>query len=121
MTKTSIACSSRKRKYPDDEESMAQVFGFRKPNERYKSCIKCRQNSAAQKEQEVICGNCGCVRNGKSIAIHKRRYYCQTSNVKEKPDFEEWLKQQNYAKLPWEYKKIVDGELPADDYKCFIG
>ena len=116
-----IRCTSCKRKYTDDDETIAKVFGFRTVTERYKSCIDCRRSSAEQAEKTVVCENCGCVRNGKSIAIHRRRYFCQTFNLEEKPDFETWLKAQNYAKLPWEYKKILDGEFSVEDYKHYIG
>jgi len=110
-----------KRKYSDNTESVTEHFGYKADNERFKCCIRCRAKSAEQTEKVVVCENCGCVRNGKSIAIHKRRYYCQTYNMEEKPDFEIWLKAQNYAKLPWEYKKILDGDFTVEDYKNYIG
>ena len=56
----------------------------------------------------TTCKNCGdCVQKN-TLSIHRRRFWCQTHNMIPKPDFEEWLQNQEYDKLLWEYKKLLD-------------
>jgi len=119
MTDEYVKCAVCKCKYLN-ENSINENFGFNRLNQKYKSCVKCRERSKKQTEEEITCINCGSLRNKKSISIHMRRYYCQTFNLKEKPDFETWLKNQNYDTLPWEYKKILDGEMDIKDYVKYI-
>ena len=121
MTELYIRCKGCKRKYLNKEENIKVDFGYNRLEERYKSCVKCRENSRKQTEQEITCDNCGCLRNKKSISIHKRRYYCKTFKLEEKPDFETWLKQQEYKTRPWEYKKMIDGEIDIKNYEYSTG
>ena len=116
MTDTCIYCNGCKCKFVDNETSKNEEFGFKRLNERYKSCVKCRLRSRQQ-----TCDNCGCLRNKKSSSIHKRRYYCQTFQLEDKPDFETWLKSQDYDKLLGDYKKKLNGELDIKDYEYYIG
>ena len=55
-----------------------------------------------------MCDNCGCHVNKGSISIHKRRFYCQVYNMETKPGFEEWLMNQDYDKMLWEYKELLE-------------
>jgi len=73
----------------------------------YQRTPEFKESLARHKAQEITCDNCGCVRNKGSISIHKRRYYCLTYNLKDKPDFEDWLMEQDYDTLLWEYKEIL--------------
>ena len=36
----------------------------------------------------------------------KRQYWCNTSHLSEKPNFEEWLTEQDYDTLLWEYTEL---------------
>ena len=36
----------------------------------------------------------------------KQRFWCQTSQMNPRPIFEEWLVEQDYDKLLWEYKQV---------------
>ena len=48
----------------------------------------------------------------------KRRIWCQTSQMNPRPTFEEWLVEQDYDKLLWEYKQVLkellDKNKPGD-------
>ena len=50
-----------------------------------------------------MCDNCGCDVNKGTLSIHKRRFYCQVYNMETKPDFEEWLINQDYDNILYEY------------------
>ena len=59
----------------------------------------------------MTCSNCGEEVTKNNLSLHKRRYWCKTHHLNERPDFEEWLMEQEYDKLVWEYKKILEGIL----------
>ena len=112
-----IKCSTCKKKYINDDEHIKSDFGFNRMNKQYKCCVKCRayahrhfqttetkHKRTEYNSQEVICDNCGCAQHKGSLSVHKRRYGCQTHHLKNKPDFEDWLMEQDYDKLLWEYK-----------------
>ena len=97
-----------------------KYFAINRKGEHNKTCETCldkvrafqrtpesKARIAKYKSQEVMCENCGCVRNKGSMSIHKRRYYCLTYNLDNKPDFEDWLMEQDYDTLLWEYKELL--------------
>ena len=55
----------------------------------------------------VTCNNCGEQVTKNTLSIHKRRYWCKTSHLLERPNFEEWLTEQDYDTLLWEYKETL--------------
>ena len=54
----------------------------------------------------VTCSNCGEKHTKNTLLLHKRRYWCQTYHLKNRPDFEHWLLKQDYDTLIWEYKQL---------------
>ena len=73
----------------------------------YQRTPESKEAQARHKSQEITCDNCGSVRNKGSISIHKRRYYCLTYNLQDKPDFEDWLMEEDYDTLFGEYKELL--------------
>ena len=96
-------------------------FGLNRKKEPYKTCDNCRDKGRAYQQTpefkacqktykaiEVVCDNCGCHVNKGSISIHKIRFYCQVYNMETKPNFEEWLINQDYDKMLYEYKDLLE-------------
>ena len=50
----------------------------------------------------ITCSNCGEEVTKNTFALHKRRYWCKAHHLNERPEFEEWLVEQDYDKLLWE-------------------
>ena len=95
-----------------------KYFGINRKGEYNKTCINCLDKAKAYKTIEVVCDNCGCHVNKGSISIHKRRFYCQVYNMETKPDFEEWLINQDYNKMLHEYKDLLEYILSQKTNKC---
>ena len=85
-----------------------KYFGISRKGEHNKTCINCLNKKKERDAIEVVCDNCGCHVNKGSISIHKRRFYCQVYNMETKPGFEEWLMNQDYDKMLWEYKELLE-------------
>ena len=96
-------------------------FAINRKGERNKTCVNCldkaktfnstpeRQKARQQcNEMLITCNNCGEEVTKNTLSLHKRRYWCKTHHLKERPEFEEWLMEQDYDKLLWEYKKILE-------------
>ena len=86
--------------------------------EYFKCCDNCRVKGADYRREhlkpwdcEIKCGHCGDRTTKNCKSIHKRRFGCQTFGMNPRPDFEEWLKEQDYDKLLWEYKKVLEDIL----------
>ena len=47
-----------------------------------------------------------------SLSIHKIRFYCQVYNMETKPYFEEWMINQDYDNMLYEYKYSLEYVLP---------
>ena len=76
----------------------------------FKCCDKCRNSAVAYRKKwdcETTCDHCGQRTTKNCKSIHKRRFWCQTFGMNPRPDFEEWLMEQDYDKLLWEYKKLL--------------
>ena len=56
---------------------------------------------------EIICEHCGDRTTKNCKSIHKIIFWCQTSQMNPRPIFEEWLVEQDYDKLLWEYKQVL--------------
>ena len=78
-------------------------FGINRKGEHNKTCETC-----LNKAKKVVCDNCGCHISKGSRSIHKRRFYCQTYYMETKPAFEEWLINQDYDKMLYEYKDLLE-------------
>ena len=127
-------CSGCKCKYSNTTDDITKDFGLNRLGHAFKTCVKCRinrkdyrnknpnidklhneyqqredvkQRRQEQLSQDVECKICGMTKKKKTLYIHQRRYYCQTYNMKEKPEFEEWLLKQDYDSLLWEYKEAL--------------
>ena len=72
---------------------------FNSTPERQKALQECN-------EILITCSNCGEEVTNNTLSMHKRRYWCKTHHLNERPEFEEWLMEQDYDKHVWEYKKI---------------
>ena len=69
-------------------------FGINRKGEPYKTCDKCRNSAAeyrASWDCEMKCDHCGERTTKNCKSIHKRRFWCQTSQMTPRPSFEEWL------------------------------
>ena len=66
--------------------------------------INCLDKKKERDDIKTVCDNCGCDVNKGTLSIHKRRFYChcQVYNMETKPDFEEWLTNQDYDKTSFE-------------------
>ena len=87
-------------------------YSINRQGEYFKCCDKCRVKGAEYSREfrktwdcEIKCDHCGDRTTRICKSIHKRRFWCQTSGMNPRPDFEEWLIEQDYDKLLWEYKK----------------
>ena len=84
-----------------------KYFGINRKGEHNKTCITCLDKKKERDAINIVCDNCGCTRNKGSMSLHKRRYYCLTYNLETKPEFEDWLMEQDYDTLLWEYKELL--------------
>ena len=91
-----------------------KYFGINRKGEYNKTCINCLdKRNEYQREYrpnwdcEIICEQCGNRTTKNCKSIHKRRFWCQTSQMNPRPNFEEWLVEQDYDKLLWEYKQVL--------------
>ena len=104
-------------------------YSLNRKGEYFKCCDNCRNKSAEYNREyrpkwdcEIICDHCGDRTTKNCKSIHKRRFWCQTSQMNPRPTFEEWLVEQDYDKLLWEYKQVLKELLdkkkphPNDDY-----
>ena len=102
-----------------------KYFGINRKGEYFKCCDKCRNKSTEYQREykpkwdcEIICEHCGDRTTKACNSIHKRRFWCQTSQMNPRPTFEEWLVEQDYDKLLWEYKQVLkellDKNKPED-------
>ena len=102
-----------------------KYFGINRKGEYNKTCITCLdKRNEYQREYrpnwdcEIICEHCGYRTTKNCKSIHKRRFWCQTSQKNPRPTFEEWLVEQDYDKLLWEYKQVLkellDKRKPED-------
>ena len=97
-----------------------KYFAINRKGEHNKTCETCLNKSRAyhqtteaidRRQQRngisITCNNCGETHTKNTISKHKRQYWCKTSHVSEKPNFEEWLTEQDYDTLLWEYKQLL--------------
>ena len=56
---------------------------------------------------KAVCDDCGCHVTKGSLSIHKRQLYCQVYDMETKPDFEEWLTNQEYDQMLYEYNYLL--------------
>jgi len=100
-------------------------YSLNRKGEYFKCCDNCRNKSAEYNREyrpkwdcEIICDRCGDRTTKNCKSIHKRRFWCQTSQMNPRPIFEEWLVEQDYDKLLWEYKQVLkellDKKKPED-------
>ena len=75
-----------------------QYFGIDRKGEYFKCCDKCRNKATEYQREyrpkwdcEIICEHCGDRTTKTCKSIHKRRFWCQTSQMNPRPIFEEWL------------------------------
>ena len=83
-------------------------FGINRKGEYNKTCINCLDKKKERDAIKTVCDNCGCDVNKGTLSIHKRRFYCQVYNMETKPDFEEWLINQDYDKILYEYNDLLE-------------
>ena len=98
-----------------------EYFSINREGEHNKTCVNCLDKAKTYKAEEIQCERCGEIRSRGSLSIHKRRYFCMTYNMEKKPEFEDWLMDQDYEKLVWEYKEllkeIIERKRNNDDTK----
>ena len=63
-----VKCSHCKCKSNSDEESIKQVFGYNRLNERFKTCIQCREKERPKSKEYRL-------KNKEKIAENRRGYY----------------------------------------------
>ena len=83
-------------------------FGISRKVEYNKTCINCLDKEKERDGIKTVCDDCGCDVNKGTLSIHKRRLYCQVYNMGTKPYFEEWLIHQDYDKMLYEYKYLLE-------------
>ena len=98
-------------------------YSLNRKDEYFKCCDNCRKKSAEYIREyrpkwdcEIICDHCGDRTTKNCKSIHKRRFWCQTSKLTQRPRFEEWLAEQDYDKLLWEYKQLLKDETLLKEY-----
>ena len=100
-------------------------YSLNRKGEYFKCCDNCRNKSAEYNREyrpkwdcEIICDHCGDRTTKNCKSINTRRFWCQTSHKNPRPTFEEWLVEQDYDKLLWEYKQVLkellDKKKPED-------
>ena len=72
------------------------------------------ENTGKKWDCEIRCDKRGERTTKNCKSIHKRRYWCQIYGMNPRPNFEEWLKEQGYDTLLWEYKKVLDEKQNND-------
>ena len=85
-----------------------KYFGINRKGEYNKTCINCLDKKKEKDAVKTECDNCGCTVSKGTLSIHKRRFYCQVYNMETKPYFEEWLINQDYDKMLYEYKELLE-------------
>ena len=110
-----------------------KYFAINRKGEHNKTCETClKKTRALQATPEAIdkrkqwngmlvtCSNCGEEHTKNTLSLHKRRYWCKTHHLSERPKLEDWLMEQDYDTLLWEYKKIVEEllEIKKDNETC---
>ena len=103
-------------------------FAINRKGEHNKTCETClnkvRTHQAAPEAKDkrkhwngmlVTCSNCGETHTKNTLSLHKRRYWCQTYHLKNRPDFEHWLVKQDYDTLLWEYKQLFNEMVSIQD------
>ena len=91
-------------------------YSLNRKGEYFKCCDKCRDSAVEYRatwDCEIKCDNCGERTTNNCKSIHKRRFWCQTSQMNPRPSFEEWLMEQDYDKLLWEYKQVLKDMLES--------
>ena len=86
----------------------------------YQGTSEAKQNRQTWSKDLITCEMCGCQVQRNTLSIHKRRWWCLTSKLKPKPEFEDWLMEQDYDTLLWEYKKLLSEILEqkkAENYE----
>ena len=87
-----------------------KYFGTNRKGEHNKTCITCLDKTAEYRNKwdcETKCDHCGERTTNNCKSIHKRRFWCQTAQMNPRPSLEEWLVEQDYDKLLWEYKQAL--------------
>ena len=107
-------------------------YSFNRHGNYFKCCDKCRTSGAEYRREhlktwdcEIKCDHFGQRTTKNCKSIHERRFWCQTFGMNPRPDFEEWLKEQDYDKLLWEYKKVLEDilqreELEEQEFKACV-
>ena len=91
-----------------------EQYSLNRKGEHFKCCHKCRNSAVecrAKWDCEIKCDHCGERTTKNCKSIHKRMFWCQTSQMNPRPNFEEWLVEQDYDKLIWEYKQLKYDKL----------
>ena len=68
----------------------------------FKLCKKCVDKAIEYKEKwncEIKCEYCGDRTTKTCKSIHKRKYWCKTSQIITRPSFDEWLITQDYDNM----------------------
>ena len=81
-----------------------KYFAINRKGEHNKTCETClnkarayhQTTEAIDRRQQwngiyITCNNCGETPTQNTISKHKRQYWCKTSHLSERPNFEEWL------------------------------
>jgi hypothetical protein len=100
-----------------------KYFGINRKGEYNKTCINCLDKKAEYITTwncEIKCDHCGQRTTKNCKSIHKRKFWCQTSKMNPRPRFEEWLAEQDYDKLLWEYKQLLKDETSLREYATQI-
>ena len=104
-----------------------KYFGINRKGEPYKTCETCRNKSAEYLREyrpkwncEIKCDHCGDRTTKSCKSIHKKKFWCQTSQMNPRPSFEEWLAEQDYDKLLWEYKQLLTDDKMLKEYAQLV-
>ena len=104
-----------------------KYFGINRKGEPYKTCDNCRnKNTDYYREYrpkwncEIICEHCGDRTTKTCKSIHKKKFWCQTSQMNPRPGFEEWLSEQDHDKLLSEYKQLLKDDKKLKEYAELI-
>ena len=61
----------------------------------------------------ITCSNCNGQVTKNTLPLHKKRYWCKTHHLCERPVFANLLMEQEYDTLLWEYKKVLEDILES--------
>ena len=100
-----------------------KYFGINRKGEPFKTCETCRNKRAEYVTAwncEIKCDHCGDRTTKSCKSIHKKKFWCQTSKMNPRPSFEEWLAEQDYDKLLWEYKQLLTDDKLLKEYAQLV-